>query len=69
MKFEVVRQHLGDKMYLPGDKREMSEDDAKHLVPHVLRKASVSKAAPAPKNKAEPAPTNKAEPAPTNKAK
>lgn len=57
MKFKVIRQHLGDKMYFPGDEREMREDEAAHLVPHVLRKMES-----APKNKAEArAPKNKSD--------
>lgn len=58
MKFDVLRQHLGDRMYMPGDERELSEADAAHLVRQgVLKK------------KAEPKAANKAEPAPKNKAK
>lgn len=55
MKFNVIRQHFGDKMYMPGDEREASESDVAHLV-----KAGVlEKAESAPKNKAERAPKNK----------
>lgn len=55
MKFKVVRQHLGDVMYFPDDAREMREDEAAHLIPHVLVKMD-----DAPKNKAEfRAPKNK----------
>lgn len=57
MKFEVLRQHYGDRQYWQGDERDMSEADAKTLVANgVLRKAR-----PAPRNKAMKAPENKAE--------
>lgn len=56
MKFTVIRQHLGDKMYMPGDVREAAESDVAHLV----RNKVLVKARPAPKNKAETsAPKNK----------
>lgn len=67
MKYEVLRQHLGDRMYMPGDEREISETDAAALVKQgVLAKAG--KKAEPPKGKAEPKPANKAEPAAANKA-
>lgn len=54
MKFHVIRQHLGDKMYMPGDTREASEGDVKHLLGKVLSKDEPSKKAEGkPKNKAE----------------
>ncbi len=57
MKFTVVRQHFGDKMYMPGDTREAVESDVRHLLDNgVLRK---DKAEPAHSNKAEKAPKNK----------
>jgi len=63
MKFHVIRQHFGDKMYMPGDDREASESDVKHLV-----KAGVL-SREKPKAKAERAPANKAETAaPKNKS-
>lgn len=50
MKYEVIRQHQGDKFYLPGDERDASETDVAHLVKSgVLQE----KAEPKPKNKAE----------------
>lgn len=60
MKYTVLRQHLGDKMYMPGDEREANASDVKHLIDAgVLREA---------KGKAEAAPANKAEKAaPKNK--
>lgn len=55
MRYSVIRQHLGDKMYMPGDEREAAESEVAHLV-----KAGVlAKATAAPKNKAEKAPQNK----------
>lgn len=54
----VIRKHIGDRQYLPGETREGTGLD--HLVPHVLEPI---------KAKAEPAPLNKAEDAaPVNKA-
>ena len=62
MKFHVIRQHYGDKMYVPGDTREAEEGAVKHLLANgVLSKE-------APKAKAEAKPKNKAESAPQNKA-
>lgn len=55
MKFNVIRQHFGDKMYMPGDEREAAESDVAHLV----RAGVLEKAEAAPKNKAERAPKNK----------
>jgi transketolase C-terminal domain/subunit len=58
-KYEVLREMQGDKDYKPGDTRELSEGDAKHLVDcGVLRKVS-TKAAPRLKNKADRPPENK----------
>ena len=54
-KFITIRQHYGDRLYLPGDEREAQERDVAHLV-----KNGVLKAEPAVKNKAEPAVKNKA---------
>lgn len=56
MKFKVLRQHQGDKFYQPGDFREATEADVKHLIGTVLAKDE----GPAPSNKAEAAaPKNK----------
>ena len=55
-KFQVVRQHLGDKMYMPGDEREASEADVRHLIDNGVLKR---KAEPKPANKAEPPVQNK----------
>lgn len=56
MKFKVMRQHLGDKLYMPGDEREARNDEVQHLIDNgVLAKMEES-----PKNKAEGrAPKNK----------
>ncbi len=61
MKFLVVRQHFGDKMYMPGDEREATKAEVQHLVDAgVLAEAKAVKAEPAPKNKAvKAAPRNK----------
>ena len=61
-KFKVIRQHLGDKMYMPGDLREAKEGDVKHLIAAGVLAAPESKAEKAPANKAEGA-------APKNKSK
>lgn len=54
--FKVVRQHLGDRMYMPGEQREAEPSDVAHLV----RSGALAKMDEAPENKAEPAPQNKA---------
>ena len=59
MKFEVLRRHIGDKPYEPGDFREATESDVKHLVDGGVLRRVQEKAEPAPKNKAETAPKNK----------
>lgn len=77
--FVVKRQHLGDRMYLPGDTRQAAESEVAHLVrAGVLRKATTGGGKPAETKpetagkleaKAETAaPSNKAESAsPKNK--
>ena len=76
-KFEVVRKHIGDRTYEPGDTREAAKTDVAHLIPHVLKPIEepatpAAKAAkseePEPAKKAEPEPQNKAVSAPENKA-
>lgn len=43
-KFEVIREHEGDKPYLVGDIREADEVDVRHLIGKCLKKmASVTK--------------------------
>jgi len=32
MKFDVIRQHLGDRLYWAGEEREAEEHDVRHLV-------------------------------------
>ena len=60
MKFNVIRQHYGDKMYSPGDTREASESEVKHLVDAGVLERVAEKAEKAPVNKAEKAaPKNK----------
>ncbi|WP_404861858.1 hypothetical protein [Georhizobium sp. MAB10] len=57
MKFEVLRQHYGDKQYQAGDEREADERDVAHLVKSGVLKR---KAEPKTQNKAEKAaPKNK----------
>lgn len=50
MKFDVLRQHYGDKQYWPGDERDASEADVKHLVESGVLKRQ--KADQRPANKA-----------------
>ncbi|HEV2552721.1 MAG TPA: hypothetical protein VGV17_03040 [Bosea sp. (in: a-proteobacteria)] len=68
-KFRVLRDHDGDRFYLPGDIREANPSEVAHLVGKVLEPAKdagewdgeAAKAEPTPKNKAEgAAPANKA---------
>lgn len=58
MKFKVIRQHMGDRLYMPGDEREAKEADVRHLVDAgVLEKATAP-----PENKAKKsAPQNKSD--------
>ena len=32
MEYEVMREHLGDRLYMPGDKRLAAASDVAHLV-------------------------------------
>lgn len=57
MKYDVLRQHLGDKAYAKGDVRDAREADVAHLV---RLGVLAEKAEPTVKNKAEPAVKNKA---------
>lgn len=60
-KFKVVREHYGDRHYMPGDVREVSAADVAHLVPSVLAPLEIKAEPSAPLNKAEDAaPANKA---------
>jgi hypothetical protein len=57
MKFQVIRPHLGDRMYNIGEEREAEPGDVAHLVKGgVLVEKSAGKA---PANKAEDKPKNK----------
>lgn len=59
--YTTLRQHYGDKLYMPGDPREAAERDVAHLVEAgVLEPKAEAKAEPATANKAEPAVQNKA---------
>lgn len=69
MKFEVIRQHYGDKLYMPGDMRDATENDVKHLVSSgVLKPARERKAEAEPRNKMDTEPKNKAEDAADTKS-
>jgi len=60
MKYTVIRQHLGDRMYMPGEEREASPSEVRHLVKNdVLAEAKVERR---PANKVEPAVQNKSDP-------
>lgn len=59
--YSVLRQHFGDRLYMPGDARTANDADVAHLVESgVLVPVTAEKAAPVPKNKAMKAPKNKA---------
>lgn len=60
-KFNTLRQHFGDRLYMPGDEREASEQDVAHLVAQGVLEPIRAKAAPPVENKAEPAVRNKAD--------
>ncbi|QUS40582.1 hypothetical protein RPMA_18360 [Tardiphaga alba] len=72
--YDVMRLHEGDKIYVEGDVRTISEADAQHLValgvlvPREAKAAPAEKPADEPAQKAETERMNKAEPAPANKA-
>lgn len=64
-KYEVLRDHDGDRFYREGDTREAVPAEVKHLVDlGVLGEPGARK-----KAKAEAAPANKAETAPANKSR
>ena len=56
-KFQVLRQHYGDKQYWAGEERELEEGDAKALVEAGTLKAKAEKKV---ENKAEKKLANKA---------
>lgn len=57
-KYTVLRQHIGDRDYLPGETREARPADVAHLVGTVLEPIE-AKVAEAPEDKATEAPENK----------
>jgi len=59
--FEVMRQHQGDKMYMPGDRREAIAGDVHHLVKSGVLRDVGAKSEPPIANKAEKPVKNKAE--------
>lgn len=68
MNYDVLREHLGDRMYVKGETREAEPARVSHLVKAgVLREAApdaekvAPKAAAAVKNKAVKVPQNKAD--------
>lgn len=58
--YDVTRQHLGDRMYLPGDEREADPTAVKHLVDAGVLTLRAEKAEAPVDNKAIKAPRNKA---------
>lgn len=59
--YTVLRQHLGDKMYMPGDIRKAKPSDVAHLVKSgVLVEGEGAKAEKPVSNKAAPPVRNKA---------
>ena len=63
MKYDVLRRHIGDKLYEQGDEREAKESDVAHLVNNGVLRPVDAKSEAAPKNKAEMgAPSNKRDP-------
>jgi len=61
-KFRVLRQHLGDRMYMPGDTREAVASEVAHLVEKGVLEPDRAKTDPKPANKAEKPAMNKAAP-------
>ncbi|MGP4691622.1 hypothetical protein [Agrobacterium cavarae] len=58
--YQVLRQHLGDKMYMPGDNREAVQSDVQHLINNGVLREAKAKSDTAASNKAEKAaPKNK----------
>lgn len=58
--YEVLRQHLGDKMYMPGDNREAVQSDVQHLINNGVLREAKTKSDASTLNKAEKAaPKNK----------
>lgn len=60
MKYKVIRQHYGDKQYMPNDTREANPSEVKHLVDAGVLEEAKAKAETPASNKAEKAaPKNK----------
>lgn len=57
--FKVQRQHLGDKMYLPGDERTADRKEVAHLVAKGVLEPIKAKADAPVRNKVEPKVQNK----------
>lgn len=69
MRYDVLREHFGDRFYREGEQREAQAASVTHLVrAGVLAEAGGRKAAEKPAGKAAPKPQNKAAPAGQNKA-
>lgn len=59
--YKVLRQHLGDKMYMPGDARKAEPSEVAHLVKSgVLVEGEGAKAQKPVRNKSAPPARNKA---------
>lgn len=52
-KYHVTRQHLGDKMYMPGDERDAAAGDVQHLISNGVLVEAGAKADRPVANKAE----------------
>lgn len=63
MKYQVLRQHFGDKQYMAGDEREVkNKSDADQLIKMgLIVETKEEKAAPKAQNKMAKKPQNKAE--------
>ncbi len=63
MKYQVLRQHFGDKQYMAGDEREVkNKSDADQLIKMgLIAETKEEKAAPKAQNKMAKKPQNKAE--------
>jgi len=62
MKYTVIRQHFGDRMYMPGEERDATASDVQHLVKAGVLEEAKAKAEKPVANKAEKsAPKNKSE--------
>ncbi|WP_336800808.1 hypothetical protein [Kaistia sp. MMO-174] len=59
MKFEVIREHIGDRLYKPGDTRDAARADVAHLIGKVLAEPKPKAAKPSANKAAAPV-SNKA---------